>query len=189
MRRPVRSLKPARAAAAAWLYPSLRESMYRLTWWSVACLPGINVPPAIAGGTLRESSASHHTGHRNRRRATRIFQQVGGAITRVPPDATRLTRKQGAHSIFWKTTPYKVVFGCASCPKTRRNWLRLPIVSFHPRSSCPQQPPRGEATPAAERHFRAIHALVGIRSTFAVPHLAQSSEHPNTFTSFRRPRA
>jgi hypothetical protein len=25
--------------------------------------------------------------------------------------------------------------------------------------------------------------------TFAVPHLAQSSEHPNTFTSFRRPHA
>jgi hypothetical protein len=57
-----------------------------------------------------------------------------------------------------------------------------------------QLPPaaaRGEATPAAEghRHFRAIHPLVGIRSTFAVPHLAQSSEHPNTFTSFRRPHA
>jgi hypothetical protein len=30
-------------------------------------------------------------------------------------------------------------------------------------------------------------ALVGLRSIFAVPHLAQSSEHPNTFTSFRRP--
>ena len=28
----------------AWLYPSLRKSMYHLTWWSVACLPGINVP-------------------------------------------------------------------------------------------------------------------------------------------------
>ena len=27
------------------------------------------------------------------------------------------------------------------CPKTRRNWLRLPIVRFHPGSSCPQQPP------------------------------------------------
>jgi beta,beta-carotene 9',10'-dioxygenase len=42
---------------------------------------------------------------------------------------------------FWKTTPHKVVFGCASCPKTRRNWLRLPIVRFHPGSSCPQQLP------------------------------------------------
>ena len=30
--------------------------------------------------------------------------------------------------------------------------------------------------------------LVGIRSTFAVPHLAQSSEHANTFTSFAAPR-
>jgi hypothetical protein len=27
------------------------------------------------------------------------------------------------------------------CPKTRRNWLRLPLVRFHPGSSCPQQPP------------------------------------------------
>jgi hypothetical protein len=53
--------------------------------------------------------------------------------------------------------------------------------------------PRGvrPAAPAAEghRHLGAIHALVGIRLTFAVPHLAQSSEHPNTFTSFRRPHA
>ena len=49
----------------------------------------------------------------------------------VPPDATRLTRKQGAHSIFWKTTPHKVVFGYAKCPKVR----------FYPGSSCPQQPP------------------------------------------------
>ena len=32
----------------------------------------------------------------------------------------------------------------------------------------------------------AIHALV---KTSAVPHLAQSSEHPDTFTSFRRPHA
>jgi hypothetical protein len=56
----------ARAAAAAWLYPSLREFMYRLTWWSVACLPGINVSPAIAGETLSESlSTSHPTGHRS----------------------------------------------------------------------------------------------------------------------------
>jgi Protein-L-isoaspartate(D-aspartate) O-methyltransferase (PCMT) len=32
--------------------------------------------------------------------------------------------------------------------------------------------------------------VVGMRSAFAVPHLlAQSSEHPNTFTSFRRPHA
>ena len=33
---------------------------------------------------------------------TRIFQQVGGAITRVPPDATRLTRKQGPTQFFGK---------------------------------------------------------------------------------------
>jgi hypothetical protein len=53
--------------------------MYRLTWWSVACLPGINVPPAIAGGTLSESpSASHHTGHRSCRHAVIV---IGAAQT------------------------------------------------------------------------------------------------------------
>jgi hypothetical protein len=57
--------------------------------------------------------------------------------------------------------------------------LEWPSMRFrapgHPGSSCPQQPPRGEATPAADghRHFRAVQVLVGIRSTFAVPHLAQ----------------
>ena len=33
---------------------------------------------------------------------TRIFQQVGGAITRVPPDATRLTGKPGPAQFFGK---------------------------------------------------------------------------------------
>ena len=50
---PVRSSNPARAAAAARLYPSLRESIYRLTWWSVVCLPGINVPPDRGGNIER----------------------------------------------------------------------------------------------------------------------------------------
>ena len=40
--------------------------MYRLTWWSVTCLPGINVPPAIAGATsidlaVSEPSTGHHS--------------------------------------------------------------------------------------------------------------------------------
>jgi hypothetical protein len=44
--------------------------------------------------------------------------------------------------IFGKQPHTKYFFGCASmCPKTRGNWLRLPIVRFHPGSSCPQQPP------------------------------------------------
>lgn len=37
-------------AVSNWAnHPSLQELLYRLTWWSVACLPDINVPPAIAG--------------------------------------------------------------------------------------------------------------------------------------------
>jgi len=39
----------ARAAAVAWVCPSLRESIYRLTWRSVTRLPDIQCSPAIAG--------------------------------------------------------------------------------------------------------------------------------------------
>jgi hypothetical protein len=95
-----------------------------------------------------------------------------------------------------------VIAGCVVSPaaassSTSETSKLRPSSSMALPSNCKipsavQLPPaaaRGEATPAAEghRHFRAIHPLVGIRSTFAVPHLAQSSEHPNTFTSFRRP--
>jgi hypothetical protein len=102
-----------------------------------------------------------------------------------PPDR----RKQGPIQ-FLENNPIQSSFWVRfMCPKTRRNWLRLPIVRFHPGSSCPraaalrQRHTRGRRPPPFPRD----HALVGIRSTFAVPHLAQSSEHPNTFTSFRRP--
>jgi hypothetical protein len=62
--------------------------------------------------------------------------------------------------IFWKTTPYKVVFGCASCaPRQGEIGFAFPIV---------QLPRRSHTRAEGHRHFRAIHALVGIRSTFAV---------------------
>ena len=38
-----------------------------------------------------------------------------------------------------------------------------------------------------DRHFRAIHALVGIRVNLRSAPLAQSSKHPNIFTSFASP--
>jgi hypothetical protein len=93
---------------------------------------------------------------------------------------------------FWKTTPYKVVFGCTSCAQDEEK-LASPSNCKIP--SGVQLPPaaalrRSHTRAEGHHHFRAIHALVGVRSTFAVPHLlAQSSEHPNTFTSFRRPHA
>ena len=102
-----------------------------------------------------------------------------------PPDR----RKQGPIQ-FLKNNPIQSSFWVRfMCPKTRRNWLRLPIVRFHPGSSCPQAAALRQSHTRGRRPppFPRDHALVGIRSTFAVPHLAQSSEHPNTFTSFRRP--
>ena len=68
MRRAVLSLKPARADAIAWLDPSLRSSMNRLTWRSVMCPPGIQSP-------LREEveSGSSPTGHPNRRQALTLI--------------------------------------------------------------------------------------------------------------------
>jgi hypothetical protein len=55
------------------------------------------------------------------------------------------------------------------CPKTRRNWLRLPIVRFHPGSSCPQALRQSHTRGRRPPPFPRDHALVGIRSTFAVP--------------------
>jgi hypothetical protein len=107
-----------------------------------------------------------------------------------PRRRLRCRRKQGPIQ-FLENNPIQSSFRVRfMCPKTRRNWLRRPIVRFHPGPSCPQAAAlRRSHTRGGYRHFRAIRALVGIRSTFAMPHLAESSEHPNTFTSFRRPHA
>ena len=97
-----------------------------------------------------------------------------------------LTGKRGAHSIFWKTTPYKVVFGCASCPKTRRNWLRLPIVRFHPGSSCPSSRSeashtRGRRPPPFPRDSRVSWHMVNLRSA-ASSAIIRTSEHFHVFS-------
>ena len=73
------------------------------------------------------------------------------------------------------------------CPKTRRNWLRLPIVRFHPGSSCPQAAAlrrshtRGRRPPPFSRD----HALVGIRSNLrSAPSstIIRTSEHFHVFS-------
>jgi hypothetical protein len=70
-----------------------------------ACVASM-FPPAIAGGTLRESSASHHTGHRNCRHAVVVIVAAhsasgnGGVYPRIrslsPTDASNLAMAHGA---------------------------------------------------------------------------------------------
>ena len=59
------------------------------------------------------------------------------AISSGPPDR----RKQGPIQFLENNPIQSSLWVRFMCPKTRRNWLRLPIVRFHPGSSCPQQPP------------------------------------------------
>jgi hypothetical protein len=68
-RRPVRSLKPARAAGAGWVCPSLRESMYCLTWRSLMCLPDGPAKPEGPDTTLPNEAGSLRRGLARRARA------------------------------------------------------------------------------------------------------------------------
>ena len=113
-------------------------------------------------------------------------RHLANADLNVFEDSPRPGRRKQGPIQFLENNPIQSSFRVRfMCPKTRRNWLRRPIVRFHPGSSCPQAAAlRRSHTRGGYRHFRAIHALVGIRSTFAMPH---TSEHPNTFTSFRPP--
>jgi hypothetical protein len=157
-------------AVEAWLPPSKKTRGEPLRRRNL--LPDMPRPPqqewATPGPLLRSRANVASTGSRRSR----------GARSRCPFN-------------FLENNPIQVVFRCASCSKTRRNWLRLPNVRFHPGSSCPSAALRRSHTrgPKATAISARFHALVGIRSIFGVPHLAQSSEHPNTFTSFRRPHA
>ena len=88
---------------------------------------------------------------------------------------------------FWKTTPYKVVLAALHVPQDKeKNGLRLPIVDFHPGSSCPQAAALRQSHSRGRRPppFPRDHALVGIRSTFAVPTSAiiRTSEHFHVFS-------
>ena len=82
MRRALRSLKPALAAATNCVSPWRLCSMYRLTCRSVMCVPGIQPPPRDREGRL---PAPPLTGHRVCRQAATVtdvtqmmpFQDVG----------------------------------------------------------------------------------------------------------------
>ena len=122
-----------------------------------------------------ESVARHGSSARSRSRIVTSDHHL--LVRRMTAAPRRCRTKSGQRSPnskrnsfnFLENNPIQSSFECASCPKTRRNWLRLPIVRFSPGPVAPADA-LSEATPAAEGHchFRAIHALVGIRSIFAV---------------------
>ena len=59
----------------------------------------------------------------------------------IAPAVSPDRRKQGPIQ-FLENNPIQSSFWVRfMCPKTRRNWLRLPIVRYHPRSNCPKRPP------------------------------------------------
>jgi hypothetical protein len=69
IRRPVRSLSPAFAAAAPCVWLSLRKVMYSLTCWSVIVLPGIRLPLR----SQEDAETAAETGQPNRRHAVIVI--------------------------------------------------------------------------------------------------------------------
>ena len=100
-----------------------------------------------------------------------------------PPDR----RKQGPIQ-FLENNPIQSSFWVRfMCPKTRRNWLRLPIVRFHPGPSCPQaaalrrshtdgrRPPPFPGDSCVSWH------TVNLRSAHLAP-IIRTSEHFHVFS-------
>jgi hypothetical protein len=123
-----------------------------------------------------------------------LRQRSAGALARrrsldrdSPPDR----RKQGPIQ-FLENNPTQSSFWVRfMCPKTRRNWLRLPIVRFHPGSSCPQAAAlrrshtRGRRPPPFSARSRVSWHTVNLRSAPSSA-IIRTSEH---FHVFRRPHA
>jgi hypothetical protein len=89
---------------------------------------------------------------------------------------------------FWKTTPYKVVFGCASCaPRQGETGFAFPIVRFHPGSSCPQAAAlrqshtRGRRPPPFPRDSCVSWHTVNLRGAHLAP-IIRTSEHFHVFS-------
>ena len=64
-----------------------------------------------------------------------------------PRRRLRCRRKSRGPFNFWKTTPHKESLVRFMCPKTRRNWLRLPIVRFHLGPVAPSSRPEAKPHP------------------------------------------
>jgi hypothetical protein len=113
-----------------------------------------------------------------------VFQKLKGAPAYVGTAiAARVESGVAITATWWRTRSAAISGRRSSCPsaqpcqnlrfmspKTRRNWLRLPNCKIP--SGGPVAPSSGpEAKPHPRRRpppFRAIHVLVGIRSSFAV---------------------
>jgi hypothetical protein len=100
-----------------------------------------------------------------------------------PPDR----RKQGPIQ-FLENNPIQSSFWVRfMCPKTRRNWLRLPIVRFHPGSSCPQvaalrqSHTRGRRPPPFPRDSCVSWHTVNLRGAHLAP-IIRTSEHFHVFS-------
>ena len=75
------------------------------------------------------------------------FRRTRSQSPPTPPDLVRCRRKQGPVQ-FLENNPTQSSFRVRfMCPKTRRNWLRRPIVRFHPGSSCPSSRPEAKPHP------------------------------------------
>jgi len=125
-----------------------------------------------------------------------VLHVSGTRIERITPEARQAWRdlqccalpSTAAASPPSSTVCHARGLWCASCTPRQGEigfaiQLKIPSrVQLPPAAALRRSHTRAEG----HRHFRAIHALVGIQSTFAVPHLARSSEHPSTFTSFCR---
>ena len=100
-----------------------------------------------------------------------------------PPDR----RKQGPIQFLENNPIQSSLWVRFMCPKTRRNWLRLPIVRFHPGSSCPQTAAlrrshtRGRRPPPFSARSRVSWHTVNLRSAHLAP-ILRTSEHFHVFS-------
>ena len=162
--------------------------------------------PASAYGTIGKSEAAYFAmindqGGINGRKVN--FLRAEHHLTTVglrPPSVSlprparnrfasgpRDRRKQGPIQ-FLENNPIQSSFWVRfMCPKTRRNWLRLPIVRFHPGSSCPQAAAlrrshtRGRRPPPFSARSRVSWHTVNLRSAPSSA-IIRTSEHFHVFS-------
>ena len=140
----------------------------------------LKVPMATrrpTSGTRRCSSAAAAS------RAPQRGRRLCGRGAAGPPDR----RKQGPIQFLENNPTQSSLWVRFMCPKTRRNWLRLPIVRFHPGSSCPQTAARrrshtrGRRPPPFSARSRVSWHTVNLRSAHLAP-ILRTSEHFHVFS-------
>ena len=104
-----------------------------------------------------------------------------------PRRRLRCRRKQGPIQFLGNNPIQSSLWVRSMCPKTRRNWLRLPIVRFHPGSSCPQAAAlrqshtRGRRPPPFPRDSCVSWHTVNLRGAHLAP-IIRTSEHFHVFS-------